>query len=451
MPAAAPKSDATHAPDPEARLERALGVRELAATIFNYTVGSGIFALPAVAVAELGGAAPLAYVACALVMGCVVLCFAEAGSRVSLTGGPYAYVEVALGPFVGFIAGVMLFATGLSAGAAVVVLFVDSVGAASPLGAAWLRGTLIVAVVVGLAAINLRGVRRSAQAVEVLTVAKLVPLVLFVVAGAAFIHPQNLAWRTTPPLKDVLGTAGIVIFAFSGIESALTPSGEVRAPARTVPRASFLALGAATLLYLAIQWVALGIEGSALGRTGATPLADAAGEFAGHGGRLLMIVGASVSMLGYLSGNMLAVPRSLFAFARDGFLPRVLAAVDPRFHVPHAAVVVYALALACLALSGTFRELAVLSNLAAFVLYALSAIGVWALRRRDVREAGVPFRIPGGPTVPLAACVLSLGLIFATAQRLELIGLGAMAAVAILLYAVRTVRTRRVSAASLEG
>jgi len=443
MPAPEFKPDGSRSPDPEARLERALGVRELAATIFNYTVGSGIFALPAVAVAELGGAAPLAYVACAVVMGCVVLCFAEAGSRVSMTGGPYAYVEVALGPFVGFIAGVMLFASGLSAGAAVAVLFAESVSAAGPADPLWLRWTLIVAVVAALALINLRGVRRSAQAVELLTLVKLVPLVLFVLAGAAFVRPAHLAWSATPPLKDVLGTAGVVIFAFSGIESALTPSGEVRAPARTVPRASFIALGAATALYLAIQWVALGIEGQALARTGATPLAAAAGEFAGRAGRLVMIVGASVSMLGYLSGNMLAVPRSLYAFARDGFLPRALSAVHPRFRAPHVAVVVYALAMAGLALSGTFRELAVLSNLAAFVLYSLCAIGVWVLRRRDVREAGDPFLIPGGPAVPLAACVLNVGLIFETGKPLELIGLGALAAIAVLLYAVRALRGAR--------
>jgi basic amino acid/polyamine antiporter, APA family len=248
-----------------------------------------------------------------------------------------------------------------------------------------------------------------------------------------------------PHLASVLGTAGIVIFAFSGIESALTPSGEVHAPARTVPRASFVALGAATVLYLAIQWVALGILGGALARTGATPLAAAAQVFAGTAGRAVLIAGATVSMLGYLSGNMLAVPRSLFALARDGFLPRMLAAVHPRFRTPHVAVVLYAALVAGLALSGTFERLAVLSNLAAFVLYILCAIGVWRLRRLGVRSEGEPFVIPGGPLVPIATCLLNAGLIIETASARDLIGLGVLCGTAVLLYWMRELRRARTS------
>ena len=421
---------------------RALGVRELAAAIFNYTVGSGIFALPAIAVARLDGAAPLAYLACAIVMGCVVLCFAEAGSRVSMTGGAYAYVEIALGPLVGFIAGIMLLFTGLTAGAAVTVVFAESVSAFFTARPAWLPTALMVAVIAVLTWINVRGVRGSARTVEIVTVAKLVPLLFFVLVGAAFVKPAHFAWSTVPRLPSVLGTAGIVIFAFSGIESALTPSGEVRAPARTVPRASFLALLAATALYLAVQWVALGIRGPALAQAGLTPLANAAGAFAGGPGRSLMLAGASISMLGYLSGNLLAVPRSLFAFARDGFLPRALSTVHPRYRTPHLAIVIYSIVILALALSGTFQRLAVFSNLTAFVLYILAAIGVWVLRRRDVRTAGEPFRVPGGPAVPIAAVVLTAGLMVETAGARDLVGLALMALAATGLYLLREYRRR---------
>ncbi len=435
QPAAAPSS-------PDALLVRALGVRPLAAAIFNYTVGSGIFLLPGTAVAHLGGAAPLAYLACALVMACVVLCFAEAGSRVSLTGGAYAYVEVALGPLMGFVAGAMLLFTGLAAGAGVAVGFGESVGAFFGARPAWLSPLLIVSVVAALVWINVRGVRGSARTVEIITVAKLLPLVLFVVGGAAFIKRAHFAWNGVPPLSSVLGTAGIVIFAFSGIESALTPSGEVHAPARTVPRASILALAAATLLYLAVQWVALGIKGPALAQSGVTPLADAAGAFAGTAGRAVMLAGASVSMLGYLSGNLLAVPRSLFAFGRDGFLPRAFSSVHARYHTPHVAIVTYALVILVLALSGTFQELAVFANLTAFVLYILCAIGVWVLRRRDVRTAGEPFMMPGGPVIPIAVCVLCVGLLIETAHLREVAGLVGIAAAAVALYALRAYRSR---------
>src|SRR5215208_2912878 len=112
----------------EASLIRALGVWGLAANIVNITLGGGIFRLPSGVAASLGAAAPLAYLVCAVAMGLIVLCFAEAGSRVSLTGGAYAYVEVAFGPFAGFLVGVLLWLTGTTALAAVSTIFVDNVG-----------------------------------------------------------------------------------------------------------------------------------------------------------------------------------------------------------------------------------------------------------------------------------------------------------------------------------
>src|ERR1051325_7132308 len=136
--------------DREKSLVRALGVWGLAASIVNITVGGGIFRMPSGAAAALGAAAPVAYIICAFAMGLIVLCFAEAGSRVSLTGGLYAYVEVAFGPFVGFLVGVMLWA-GITAGTAAVSSFLaDAVVALAPaLGG--VRQILIGVVVAGLA------------------------------------------------------------------------------------------------------------------------------------------------------------------------------------------------------------------------------------------------------------------------------------------------------------
>lgn len=427
----------------EARLLRALGVRELATTIFNYTVGSGIFVLPALAVARLGAAAPLAYLVCMLVMGLVLLCLAEAGSRVSVTGGVYAYVDTALGPLVGFIAGAVLLLTGLFGGAAVAVLFARTVMSMLGLRSSGWYPTLIVAVVAAFVVINVRGVRNSASAMELVTVLKIAPLLGFVLIGAAFVHHSNLVWDQPPSLTSVLGTAGVVIFAFSGIESALAPSGEVRAPWRTVPRAAFLALGAATALYLAIQWVALGILGNRLGADNVAPLAQAAAVFAGPTGRTVMIVAASISMLGYLSANVLSTPRSIFAYARDGFLPAALCAVHDRYRTPHVAIIIHGCMVVALALTGSFERLAIFSNLTAFVLYMLCAIAVMVLRSRDVHGDGAPFRIPGGALVPVAALLANGWLMYATATRGDLLGLGLILALALLLYGVRRVRLRR--------
>ncbi|MBX6332720.1 MAG: APC family permease, partial [Gemmatimonadaceae bacterium] len=169
----------------ESSLMRALGVRGLAATTFNVMIGTGIFVLPAVVAAAMGAAAPLAYLVCAAAMGLIVLCFAEAGSRVSLTGGPYAYVEVALGPFVGFLGGVLLWLVALFASAAVASALVGSAAVFWPVLAHPLpRAALLVGVFALLTAVNVRGVRQGTRLVEIVTVAKLLPLLLLVAAGA---------------------------------------------------------------------------------------------------------------------------------------------------------------------------------------------------------------------------------------------------------------------------
>src|SRR4051812_4786509 len=165
-------------------LVRALGVRQLTASIINVTVGAGIFVLPAAAAATLGPAAPIAYIVCAVLMALIVCCFASAGSRVSLTGGLYAYVEVAFGPFVGFLGGVLYALMAAFAVASVASAFAGSVGTLwSTATLPAMRALALVALFGGLAAINVRGVNLGARLIEVATVAKLLPLVIFIATG----------------------------------------------------------------------------------------------------------------------------------------------------------------------------------------------------------------------------------------------------------------------------
>jgi len=434
---AAPYAPPAGAPDADRLLVRALGVRQLAAGIFNYTVGTGIYVLPGLVVAQLGGAAPLAYLLCAVVIGLVVLVFAEAGSRVTVTGGPYAYVERGLGPFPGLVAGVLLAISDVTALAAVAAVLAGSllrlVGAE---GALW-QGVVVSALIAGLAAVNRRGVRSSARLIELSSAAKLIPLLLFVAVGALFVSADNLRWDAVPTAGAIARTSGTLIFAFTGMESALLPSGEVRDNARTVPRAVILALGGTTLLYLAVQTVALGVTGTAIADDTVAPLATAAGTFAGRAGRTVILVGAAVSMFGWISGSLFAGPRTLFALARDGFLPARLAAVHPTHRTPHVAILLYAVLAGALALSSSFERLAVLSNLTVLGVYTLSAVAVLVLRRRDVRDGGEPFRTPGGPAVPLLACAVIAWIVMKTATRAEVVALLVTLALTAVAYATR--------------
>src|SRR5436190_3089821 len=245
------------------QLVRGIGVPALTANIVSSTIGAGIFVIPAAVAKGLGPAAPLAFVCCAVAMILFVTCFAIAGSRVSLTGGLYAYVEVAFGRYVGFLAGILYFLTALGAVAGVVNVLADSVALVVPfLGGPAMRIIVMLAVYGVLVFINIRGVREGAGAVTTITIAKLLPLLLFIGAGIFFIHPQNLTFTGWPGSKPLGDAVILLIFAFVGIEVALIPSGEVKNPARTVPRSAYLALIVTTGIYILIQLVAQGTLGS---------------------------------------------------------------------------------------------------------------------------------------------------------------------------------------------
>jgi len=429
----------------ERSLVRALGTWGLAASILNITVGGGIFRLPAAAAGALGAAAPIAYIVCAVAMGLIVLCFAEAGSRVSLTGGLYAYVEVAFGPLIGFLCGVMLWAGITAATAAVTSFFADALGAlVPPLASEPARTASIVVILGALAALNIAGVRGASRFNAVMTVAKLLPLIALVVVGASAVRGENLRWTSTPATPDVARASAVLIFAFLGVESALVPSGEVHDPSRTVPRAIFLAMIGATVLYLSVQLVTQGILGPALvGQK--TPLAEAAAVAMGASGRTLILVGSTVSMFGYVSGMTLAGPRMLFAFGRDGFVPAQLAMVHSRFKTPYVSIVVQTLVVIALAVTGSFEKLAIIANGSILVVYAACCLAVIQLRRKGVQESGTPFRVPFASVVPILA-FLAIAWIMTSLSADEWRALLVVLAVAAIAYA-SSITSRRVARA----
>ncbi|MBM3908486.1 MAG: APC family permease [Gemmatimonadetes bacterium] len=404
---AAPHSSS--AADADRGLTRAIGVIGLAAAIFNTTVGGGIFRLPGAVTELMGASAPWVYVICAVAIGLVVLCFAEAGSRVTMTGGPYAYVELVFGPYAGFMAGVLLWLLATTALASVSSAYAGFIGTLVPaLGAPVPRALVLAVTFAFLAGVNVRGVQQGARLITLVSVAKLLPLLVLVAVGAVAVAPSHLVAESVPAAGTFARTAAVLFFAFMGIEAALVPSGEVKDPSRTVPRAIAIAMIGVTVLYLSVQFVAQGVLGvEALAAAKAAPLAAVAERLMGEPGRLLLLVGATISTFGYMSGMTLAMPRALFAFARDGFLPRQLAAVHPSFHTPWLAIVVQSTVCCVLAVAHEFEALAVLANLSALLLYAICAVAAWELRRRGVQNEGaVPFNLPLGPTVHIFTCLV---------------------------------------------
>jgi len=419
------------------QLIRAIGVPGLTANIVNSTIGAGIFVLPALVAKGLGSAAPVAFIGCAVAMVLFVTCFAIAGSRVSLTGGLYAYVEVAFGRYVGFLAGVLYGITALGAVAGVVNVLVNSIAVIAPfLGLGVMRVIVMIAVYGLLVGINVRGVRGGAGAVTVVTLAKLLPLLLFICAGIFFIHPANLTWSAWPSSKAVGDNVILLIFAFVGIEVALIPSGEVKNPARTVPRSAYLALVVTTIIYITIQLVAQGTLGSDLANYKDAPLAEAAAKFLGNIGRTILIAGATISAFGFVTSDILSSPRMIFAFGRDGALPTFFAHVHPRYRSPDVAIITYAVLAFSLSVTGTFEQLAVLSNVAVLLMYLLCCAACWFLVQRDVRTEGQPFNFPGMKILP-ALAIIAIIWILSHATVREFAVNGILLTLASVVYLIR--------------
>src|SRR5256886_2135301 len=419
------------------QLVRGIGIPALTANIVSSTIGAGIFVIPAAVAKGLGPAAPLAFVCCAIAMVLFVTCFAIAGSRVSLTGGLYAYVEVAFGRYVGFLAGILYFLTALGAVAGVVNVLANSVALVVPsLGSPVMRVVVMLAVYGSLVFINIRGVRKGAGAVTVITLAKLLPLLLFICAGLFFIHAPNLSWGGWPGSKSLGDAVVLLMFAFVGIEVALIPSGEVKNPSRTVPRSAYLALVITTIIYILIQIVAQGTLGADLANYPDAPLAESAAKFLGNVGRTILLAGATISAFGFVTSDILSSPRLIFAFGRDGALPAFFAHVHPRYRSPDVAIITYAVLAFALSVSGTFEQLAVLSNVAVLLMYLLCCAACWFLVQRDVRTEGQPFNFPGMKIVPVLAIIAIIWILSHATVR-EFAVNGILLALASAVYLIR--------------
>lgn len=424
----------------DAGLVRAVGPWGLAASTVSIVVGASIFVVPAALAANIGLFAPLAILVCALSVGSVAICFAEGGSRIPSSGGPYGYIEAAFGPLAGYVAGTLLwFGDVLASGGIAAALADLGAGLLPEPFKASAHALIIVGTIGGIAWINIAGVTRGIRLVNATAMLKIAPLLIFVLAGAFSIHAGNFQ-RSGAVSGTGLGRAVILaMFAFMGMETALSASGEVMQPERTIPRALALGMSAVTLLYLGIQIVAQGILGPSLALSKA-PLVDAMAEIS-PALRWLMLAGAAMSMVGFLSSDILGTPRVLFAFARDGLLPKALGRVHAGSHAPHVAIACYAAIAIVLALTGTFTELAVLSALTTAPLYILGCAATWRIVRGGIAQSGEPlnFRWLGIATF---VGITSMVALVALASREEILGLFVFITISVAVYLLQT-RLRR--------
>jgi amino acid transporter len=387
------------------KLVRGLGRWDLAAIAVNTVIGTGIFILPARVTGLIGSYSLFAFLACALIVGLIVLCFAEVSSRFESTGGMYLYAKEAFGSVVGFEVGwlywvvrVATYAANCNALLIYIGFFFPGATEGSP------RIAIICLTVAGMTAVNVLGIRESAWATNIFTVGKIVPLMIFAAVGMFFISPENFSFGEIPAYGKFSEAVLLLIYAYVGFEAAVIPAGETKDPTRNLPFALFVALGFCTILFVIIQIVAIGTlpELAASQR----PLADAASRFMGGFGGAFIAVGALISILGNLNGGFLSASRLPYAMAEENSLPQAFAKIHPRFRTPYVSIIVTAVVTLVLTIQSSFFSAVTIATTTRLLIYATTCVALPVFRRRnDIPEAR--FRAPFG----MAAAIMSVALI----------------------------------------
>jgi len=378
----------------------------MVALVVNSIIGSGIFGLPSQLAGLVGKYSPLAVLLAGAVIGVIMCCFAEVASYFTEAGGPYLYARVAFGRLMGIEMGWMLWLSQLSAPAANANLFVIYLAEFWPRANDPVPRFLILTLLVGiLAVINYRGVRSGTQVSNFFTIAKLLPLGLVIIMGAACMFTMRAAATAAMPtagLGEWLKTILLLVFAYGGFESALTPMSEAKNPQRDAAFGLLAALVICTLVYTLIQWVSVGVLPNA--SNSQRPLADVARLAIGESGAVIVTVGALISFYGYLSAKIVGVPRVTYALAERGDFPKIFAAVHSRYRTPYFSILVFAVLTWLLAQLGSFRWNLTLSAVARLVYYGVGCAALPVLRRQRPRLA--LFHLPGGQLLSGAGVVL---------------------------------------------
>ena len=387
------------------------GIRrwDLVAIAINGIIGAGIFGLPSKVFSLIGPYSIIAFIACALVVALIILCFAEVSSRFDDTGGPYLYAREAYNPAVAFEIGWLIWLARVTAFAANANLLINYLGYfwTSATDTFW-RASVIVVVVAVLAVINLLGIRQAAIVSNVFTIGKLVPIIIFIGAGLFFLNPQAFTPGPSPGTGAFSQSVLLLVYAFTGFEMATIPAGEVRDPKRNLPRALLIAIVVVAILYILIQIVCVGtLPGLAQSQK---PLADAGTHFLGTAGGAIISAGAIISITGNLNILMLSGSRLPFAMAEQKQLPAFVGSVHRSFFTPYVAILLTAGLMLFLTLKSSFVTALTISTIARLVTYGATCLALPIFRRRKDGPAAV-FRLPGGTIIALLSLALIVWLL----------------------------------------
>lgn len=369
----------------------------------------------------------------------LVLCYAEVGSRFCRTGGGLLFAREAHGELAGSLVGWMMLAGRLAGWAAISNAMVTASDVLVP-GAAGFRVGILCALFGGLAVVNCAGVRMGARVGNFFTVAKLLPILIFLGVGVFSI--DSALYRPFAPhgFQELGSGTVLILFAFVGFELVAVPAGEVKEPRRNVPLALVWSMSVVMVVYLAIWAVCAGTLAGLAGSE--APVSDAAAGFMGSAGRLVVSLGILCSVLGVNANAALAGPRTVYALARAGSLPSILGRVQAGSGAPVPAILALSAAALAIAIAGSFAQLAVIAVVGRLVQYISTALAVLVLRARRPGEEPA-FRIPLGSAVPILAVLLCVWLLTQTERRKLLLAAGVLVLGVVVHYAQRRFARRR--------
>ena len=412
---------------------------------FNAIVGSGIFLLPNQAMKLIGPTSLFVILFDAFLAITIALCFAEMGGIFKKNGGPYVYTREAFGSFAAFEVGIMTYAICVIAWATMAVGFTTALSVFWP-GAdkGVTKDILVTAFIIALGILNILGVNFTKIIMNIATVGKIIPLVIFIVIGVFFMKINNF----TPMLPHgtyISGSFGaaalLIFFAFTGFESIALAAEDMENPSKNIPRAIIIVMILVSAVYILIQAVSIGVLGSALAND-VTPVATASSRFLGSGGGILVSLGILVSIIGINIASSFSSPRMAVALANDGLLPKVIGKYN-KLNTPYVAIILTVILTIPIALSGSFTELALISAISRFAQYLPTCLAVPVLRWK---KPGIKrsFKIPFGPVIPIIAVLVSIWILFQSSTQEIIWGLGGLI-IAIPLYFIMKAYNKRQS------
>jgi len=407
-------------------LARQLGTFDVTNLVVGSIIGADIYIAAALGARLVGPASLLLWVAAGAIAAVIALSFSYCTTILPRVGGPYAYAKEAVGPFAGFIVGwALLLAEWLSL-AVFPVAFTQYFLSFFPNLDQFSQVLLKIAFVAIIFATNAYGVRSAGKFNDVLTIAKLAPLLLLMASGLLFIglHPGLAASNFQPFAKGDLPDAGqalvLIFWAYAGFELSTLPADEIWSPGRTIPRAIAIGMLIVTSFYLVTNFVIVGVVDEVTLAASPAPLTVAAANIFGLSaglpqiGSLVVGIGALVSIMGADESGTIGTSRLAFAMSLDGLLPRLFSKLHRSYHTPYIGLALICSTALVASIFGTLSALINSSVLLLSFAYLLTCVSAILLERKHRRHHGGSRR---GWLIPVLGAVFSILLMTQVAEQ----------------------------------